>query len=178
MTLNLVYPDAWEDYSGLELEGLDYYGVRRALWLNDLALNASLTETEIDDRLWESPSLIEGGGAYEAFTNSFHVDAGLVEGEVARYKAGEITLEELLGGTTGYIVFHEPAHALDLGGIYLDKKGEDIEESLLTPSDLAEYERRADKIEKYFDGISVWEGQQVAGMPFLNWVSANWNITG
>lgn len=51
ITLNLIYPEVWEDYSALELEGLDYYQMRRELWLNDLARNASLTGSEIDDRL-------------------------------------------------------------------------------------------------------------------------------
>ncbi|MBQ9062152.1 MAG: M13 family metallopeptidase [Eubacterium sp.] len=163
MGLDLVYPDVWEDYSGLDIEGLGYYGARRAIWLNDLARNASLTGTEIDDRLWEDPSILGGVGAYNAENNSFVVSAGAVEEEVVRYEAGEITLEELMGGITGYTLFHEPAHALDPADIFKDAEGKDLEASLLTPADLEEYQRRTDKITKYFDGISVWEGQQVDG---------------
>lgn len=163
MTMDLVYPEVWEDYSGLDLERLDYYGARRALWLNDLARNAGLTGSGINDRLWESPSLIEGLGAYNANDNSFCVSAGAVAEEVARYEAGEITLEALIGGTTGYMIFHEPAHALDPKDIFKDVEGKDLEASLLTPEDLGEYQRRTDRITKYFDGISMWEGQQVDG---------------
>lgn len=163
ITMNVVYPDVWEDYSGLDLEGLDYYEVRRAIWLNDLARNARLTGTEIDDRLWDAPALIEGGGAYDAFTNSFHVDAGVVENEVALYEAGEISLSALIGGKTGYVVFHELAHAMDPGTIYFNAEGEYVDGSLLEPSDLGEYMQRAKKIRQYFDGISVWEGQYLDG---------------
>jgi putative endopeptidase len=109
MGVDVVYPDAWEDYSGLDLEGLDYYGARRAIWLNDLARNASLTGTGIDERLWEDPSLIEGG-AYIADSNSIVVLAGAVEREVMLYEAGEITFEELLGGLS--------AHAGLRAGVY------------------------------------------------------------
>ena len=120
ITLNLIYPEVWEDYSALELEGLDYYQMCRALLLNDLARNASLAGSEIDDRLWDSPSLFDGSGSYTGIDNSIRVNAGGVAGEVARCQAGEISLEELMGGITGYMLFHEIAHALDPADIYLD----------------------------------------------------------
>lgn len=128
----------------------------------------TLTIGQLDDRLWTLPSLIEGGGSFDAFSNSFLVDASVVEGESSRYEAGKITLEELLGGNTGYIIFHEIGHALDTENIYLDAKGEYVGESLLTGSDLEEYERRAGRIETYFDSISIWEGQQVYGTICMN----------
>ena len=172
ITMKVVYPDAWEDFSGLDLDGLDYYDARRAIWLNNIERNTALTGTEIDDRLWEEPALIEGGGSYDSLSNSFRVDAGPVEREVERYRTGEITLEELLGGTVGYVVFHEIGHALDPGNIYYDKNGDRVEESLLDPSDVEEYTQRRDKARKYFDGISVWEGQNVDGSICLNEAAA------
>lgn len=67
----LVYPDAWDDFSGLDLDGLDYYGMRRAIWLHRNALNSALIGTEVDDRIWSSPSLIGGNGNYSPTANSF-----------------------------------------------------------------------------------------------------------
>lgn len=55
----------WEYFSGLDLDGLDDYEARRAIWLNHLARNAALTGKEMDDRLRESPSLPEDGWAYD-----------------------------------------------------------------------------------------------------------------
>ena len=167
VTVNVIYPEVWEDYSGLNLDGLDYYGVRRAIWLNDLARNAGKTKTEIDDRLWDSPSLLSGG-AYDRETNSFHVDAAMCEDNVNSYEAGEITFSEFMGTYTGYIVFHEIAHAIDTINIYKDEHGDDLEESLLEPADLTEYKRRAEKARDYLDSISIWEGQQVIGSVCLN----------
>ena len=167
VTLNVVYPDAWEDYSGLDLDGLDYYEARRAIWLNDLARNAALTGTEIDDRLWDLPSLMSAG-AYHFDDNSFHADAAACEDDVARYEAGETTLSEFMGGFTGYLVFHEIAHAIDTENIYVDKYGNNLEEPLLEPDDLREYQRRADKAEACLDSITIWEGQRVQGSVCVN----------
>ena len=162
VTMQVVYPDAWEDYSGLNLEGLTYYEARKAIWLNDLALNAAKTDTDLDTRLWEDPSLMSIA-AYDSATNSFNVGGGACEVDVARYEAGEITFEEFMGSVTGYSVFHELGHALDTVNIKVDKTGADLEGSLLEPADYEEFQRRTNKIVTYFDGISIWEGQQVQG---------------
>ncbi len=168
VTIKVVYPDVWEDYSNLDLEGLDYYEARKAIWLDEISRNASYTGSELDLRMWDAPALINGAGAYDATTNSFYVEACYFEDEVRRYEAGEITYEELLGGKTGYILFHELGHVLDTGNIYIDKNGQDVEGSLLTPDEPEEYNRRAGKITSYLDGISIWEGQRVPGKVYMN----------
>ena len=62
-------------FSDLNLDGLDYYRARKAIWLSNQARNAEKTGKEIDDRLWELPSLMSAG-AYNFVNNSFHVDPG------------------------------------------------------------------------------------------------------
>ena len=168
VTIKAVYPDVWEDYSNLDLEGLDYYEARKAIWLDEITRNASYTGSALDLRMWDAPALINGAGAYDATTNSFYAEACYFEDEVRRYEAGEITYEELLGGKTGYILFHELGHALDTGNIYMDENGQYVEESLLTSDELEEFNRRAGKITSYLDGISIWEGQQVPGKICMN----------
>jgi putative endopeptidase len=168
ITIQAVYPEAWEDYSGLDLEGLGFYEARRAIWLFDIKRNAALTNGAVDHRLWNDPTLIKSIAQYHSNDNSFHVAAGSVEPEVTRYEAGEISLGELLGGTTGYCVFHEIGHALDSIDIRLDKDGNSMEGSLLEPADLEEFERRVQKAEKYYDGIVAFEGQNVVGKVCVN----------
>ena len=163
LDVQAVYPEAWEDYSALDLDGLDYFAARRAIWLSDVARNAAHTGAEVDARLWSDPTLLGSTARYDAETNSFRVAAGITEPYVGRYLAGEMTLAELLGGGVGYAVFHETAHALDTTSIYYDGNGDDVEESLLAPADLAEYQRRVRKIAGYFDSITAWAGQQVIG---------------
>jgi putative endopeptidase len=126
-----VYPEAWEDYSGLELEGLSYYEARRAIWLFDVARNTALTGTKPDARLWVAggPTLV-GSAHYDGNTNSFVIPGGSVESEVARYEAGEISLGEFMGGPAGYAVFHEIGHALDPNDIKIGPHGEVGEEVL------------------------------------------------
>lgn len=164
-----VYPEAWEDYSGLELEGLSYYEARRAIWLFDVARNAALTGTKPDTRLWlAGEPTLTGTAHYEGRTNSFIIPAGSVEGDVARYEAGEISLSEFMGGPAGYLVFHEIGHALDPADIKIGPHGEGVEESLLEPDDLQEFERRAQKAHDYYDGIVAFKGQNMVGDVITN----------
>ena len=168
ITINAVYPEAWEDYSGLDLEGLSYYDARRAIWLYDITRNAALTNGTVDNRLWRDPSLIGATGAYDGSTNSFHVAAGGVEPDVTRYEAGEMSLGELMGSSTGYLVFHEIGHSLDSIDMSIDKDGNDMEGSLLEPDDLEEFQRRVQKAQDYYDGITAYTGQNVIGEVCVN----------
>ena len=168
LTVQAVCPDVWEDYSGLNLDGLDYFGARRAIWLADGARNAAHTNGEVDKGLWSDPSLVSSTARYDGITNAFYVAAGTTEPAVSRYEAGEITLSELLGGSVGYAVFHEIAHSLDPAGIYRDGKGQAVESSLLEPADLEEYQKRTQKLTDYYDSITAWKGQQLIGQLVTN----------
>lgn len=167
ITIKAVYPEVWEDYSGLELDGLSYYDVRRAIWLFDVERNAALTNTAQDKRMWTDPTLV-GTAHYEGGTNSFVVPGGAVEGDAARYEAGEISLAELMGGPVGYLVFHEIGHSLDSIDIKIGPHGENVEESLLEPAELEEFERRTQKAVDYYDGIVAFKGQNMVGSGIVN----------
>lgn len=168
ITINAVYPEVWEDYSGLDLEGLSYYDARRAIWLFDIKRNAALTNGAVDERMWSDPTLIGAIAQYRGDTNSFHVAAGSVESDVTRYEAGEMSLSELMGSSTGYCVFHEIGHALDSIDISVDKDGNAMDGSLLEPDDLKEFERRVQKAKDYYDGITAYTGQNVIGDVCVN----------
>lgn len=168
ITVKAVYPEVWEDYSELDLEGLNYYEARHAIWLFNIKRNAALTNRTVDERMWRDPTLIGATAQYDGSTNSFHVAAGSVEPDVTRYEAGEISLAELMGGPTGYCVFHEIGHALDSIDISVDKDGNVMQESLLEPDDLKEFERRVQKAKDYYDGITAYTGQNVIGEVCVN----------
>ena len=168
ITIQAVYPEVWEDYSGLDLEGLSYYDARRAIWLFDIKRNAALTNGAVDERLWSDPSLINATAQYNGSNNSFHVAAGSVEPDVARYEAGEISLSELMGSSTGYVVFHEIGHALDSIDMSIDKDGKPMHGSLLEPDDLKEFQRRVQKAQDYYDSMIAYTGQNVIGKVCVN----------
>lgn len=169
VNIQAVYPEVWEDYSGLELEGLSYYEARRAIWLFDVTRNAALTGNKYDVRLWRAgePTLVSTAH-YDGRTNSFVIPGGSVEREVARYEAGEISLGEFMGGPAGYAVFHEIGHALDPQDIKIGPHGEMLTESLLEPADLAEFERRVQKAKDYYDGIVAFKDQNMVGDVITN----------
>ena len=168
ITSNAVYPDVWEDYAGLDLDGLSYYDVRRAIWLFDIERNAALTNQAVDERIWRDPTLILSTAHYEGDTNSFRVAAGSVEADVSRYEAGQISMAALMGGPVGYCIFHEIGHALDTIDLGIDKFGQPIEGSLLDAGDVDEYERRVQKAKDYYDNIVAYKGQNVVGEVCLN----------
>ncbi len=87
VTIKVVYPDVWEDYSGLDLDGLDYYEARRAIWPDDLARNASYTGKETDVRMWYDPNILTGQAKYDSFSNSFIGDAAFLR-DIRPYLAG------------------------------------------------------------------------------------------
>lgn len=168
LTVMAVYPEAWEDYSGLDLEGLDYYEVRRATWWHDVARNAALTNGVVDERLWSDPTLIGAVARYMGEQNAFRVGAGAVYGDVERYESGEITYGELIGGPVGYCVFHEIGHAIDSEDMGIDKDGNGIDGSLLEPADQKELDRRVQKARDYYDSIIAFSGQNVVGEVCVN----------
>ncbi len=168
ITIHAVYPEVWEDYSGLNLDGLSYYEARRAVWLYDIERNAAYTNQPMDARLWNDPSLINSVARYNGSGNEFVVAAGAVDGPVASYEAGEISLGELIGSPAGYCIFHEIGHSLDSIDLSIDKDGNPIEGSLLDPTDLEEYERRIQKALDYYDSIVAFTGQNVVGKVCLN----------
>ena len=168
MTVQAVYPDVWEDYSGLNLEGLGYYDARRAIWLNNVERNAALTGGKVDPGLWSDPSLIGSTARYDVGSNSFRIAAGITEPHVNRYLAGDIALPELLGGGVGYAVFHETAHVFDAQSIYHDAEGRESDDSILDAADLEEFQKRVQNLSDYYDTITVWTGQQVIGQVCTN----------
>ena len=79
-----------------------------------------------------------------------------------------LSLSELMGSSTGYMVFHEIGHSLDSIDISIDKDGNAMEGSLLEPDDLKEFERRVQKATDYYDGMTAYTGQNVVGKVCVN----------
>lgn len=130
-----VYPEAWEDYSGLELEGLSYYEARRAIWLFDVARNTALTGTKPDARLWVAggPTLV-GSAHYDGNTDSDTVCSSIAYANLLKqlgYDARPVVLGD---------VNSETQYLLKEAGFEIPERIEDVSGANMILVEHSEYE--------------------------------------
>ena len=157
MQINAVYPDKWEDYSGLDLTGLSYPDCIKAIDAFSNQLAAEKVNGLVDHEIWLFDTL-EPNAYYNPLENSINIILGLLGDPV--YEPGKSSREVLMG-TVGVIIGHEISHAFDPSGARFDKDGN--LNSWWTEEDTAAFQERADKLIKYYDGITIWEGLNCNG---------------
>ena len=156
MRINAVYPDKWVDYSGLDLTGKSYPECLKAIEAYNLALDAELVNGTVDHDIWYF-DILEPNAYYNPRENSINIILGLL-GEPL-YEPGQP--KEVLMGTVGTVIGHEISHAFDPSGAQYDKDGNFS--SWWTEEDSAAFQEKADKLIKYYDGITIWDGLNVTG---------------
>ncbi len=156
MRINAVYPDKWEDYSGLDLEGLSYYEALKAIDTYDGNLIVSKIDQKVDHEIW-SVNVLAVNSYYDPMENSINIILGIIDDPFYR---DDMSIEEVYGGI-GSVIGHEISHAFDTSGAQFDKNGN--MENWWTEEDLEAFNQRADKLIAYFDGITVLNGQNIRG---------------
>ena len=156
MTINAVYPEKWRDYSGLSLEGLNYYDCMKAISTMNLTYNVSLLNTKVDHELWGF-DILEANAYYNPQDNSINIIRGILGG--AFYREGMST-EELYAGI-GSVIGHEISHAFDTNGAQFDASG--ALNNWWTQEDYEAFLGRAQKLVDYFDAMTAFSGYQVQG---------------
>ena len=154
--INSVYPEKWTDYSSLNLDGLSYKECLDAIALFDLEKDKSHTNQKVDKDIW-SFSILDTNAYYEPSDNSINILLGILS---RPFYSEDMTKEELLGGI-GSVIGHEISHAFDTAGSQYDKDGN--MKDWWQPEDYKAFQKRADKLVAYYNGITVWEGQPVFG---------------
>lgn len=154
--INSVYPDKWHDYSSLDFSGLSYYDCGKALQKYNLKEDASHTNAKVDKQLWDF-STLEANAYYNPQDNSINILLGILGG--ALY-SDDMT-EEQLYGSIGAVIGHEISHAFDTNGAQFDKNGNYA--NWWQEKDFDAFKKRADKLAKYYDGITVTEGNNAIG---------------
>ena len=156
LRINALYPDKWEDYSGLDLEGLSYYECRKAIDLFNEKLNAARTNGTVDPEIWDF-DILETNAYYNPSDNSINMILGMIGDPL--YESGEP--EEILMGNYGTIIGHEISHAFDTSGAQYDKDGN--LSSWWTDADYEAFRKRAQRLIDYYDAMTAWEGQPISG---------------
>lgn len=156
ITINAVYPDKWLDYSDLDLNGLSLYDCYVKVAEFEEELDRTRTNGKVDHEIWDF-DILEANAYYNPQDNSINMILGLLDEPF--YKDG-ISEEALLGGV-GSVIGHEISHAFDTNGAQYDKDGNFI--NWWTEEDYTAFKERADKLIKYYNGITVWEGAEAQG---------------
>ena len=159
MRLNAAYPDKWVDDSELEIDpkgslidalnALRDFGVKTYFY--------DRLNTKVDHDLWISDVVVVNSYYYPS-ENSINIIAGILGGDFYR---PDMSYEEKLGGI-GMVIGHEVSHAFDTNGAQFDKTGNVAK--WWTDEDYKKFQERADRLIKYFDGMTVTpEGTEYNG---------------
>ena len=156
MRINAVYPDKWKDYSGLDLAGRSYPDSMKAIDAYRRKLDAADVNGTVDHDIWAF-DILEPNAYYNPLDNSINIILGLL-GEPL-YEQGQS--REVLMGTIGTVIGHEISHAFDPSGAQYDKDGNF--NNWWTEEDRTAFQKRADRLIAYYNGITIWEGLNVIG---------------
>lgn len=156
LKINVICPEVWDDYSGLDLKGLSFLDARQKIIDYEWQLALAKVGGTCSREEWRNIELTTNA-SYEPLYNSININYGIVDGEL--YYDG-ISDEELYAGL-GTIIGHEISHAFDSRGALYDKNGDYV--NWWTEEDYKSFEEKTDKLIKYLSNISVWYNGYVNG---------------
>ncbi|MDE7245502.1 MAG: M13 family metallopeptidase [Oscillospiraceae bacterium] len=157
ITLNVAYPDKWEDTEKLQItareDGGSFYN---AIFEIDNYLREqekAKVNTEIDRESWaDDMSLTDANAFYDSSTNAIYIIAGILEGN---FYSPDMTEEEKLAGI-GTVIGHELSHAFDTNGAQFDKDGNFA--NWWTDEDYAAFHEHAQKLVNYYNTVVPFDG--------------------
>ena len=156
LTIHAVYPEKWRDYSGLSLDGLNYYECLKAIGKFNEEYNRSLLNTKVDHELWNF-NILDTNAYYNQQDNSINIIRGILGSEFYRE---DMSAEELYAGI-GSVIGHEISHAFDTNGAQFNATG--ALENWWTEEDYSAFLSRAQKLIDYYDTMTAFGGYQVQG---------------
>ena len=157
MVVNAVYPDEWDDYSGLSLDDLTYMESILAIVKFRLEKNLKKMDQKVDRTEWVSDNILLSNAFYAPSKNSINIFLGYLGGDSY---SEDMTREEILGGI-GITIAHEISHAFDPSGAQYDEEGN--YNSWWTEEDYAVFQERTDKLIRYYNNITVHGDVKVIG---------------
>ena len=156
ITVNVAYPEKWNDYSDVDLSGLPLRECVKTLSEHELARNVALTNQSVDRGYWLI-STLACNAYYNPQDNSINILLGILGGDFYR---DDMSDEELYGGI-GAVIGHEISHAFDTNGAQFDSNG-DLS-NWWTEEDYSAFTARAERLAAYYDGIKAFGRSMVKG---------------
>lgn len=156
ITIRAVYPDKWDDYSSLSLDGMSYTDMMKTLKKFYDKKNQAYTNQKVDREDWNL-NILECNAFYNPQDNSINIVLGILGDE---FYQEDMTKEQLYG-SIGAVIGHEISHAFDTIGAQFDENGNLA--NWWTDEDFAAFKVKTDKLVKFYDKIVPFEGETVSG---------------
>ncbi len=156
MSIHVVEPEKFHDYSGLDFTDMSYVEMQKALIKYDIKLDKECINQNVDYDYWLM-STLESNAYYYASNNSINILLGILGGN---FYNENMTKEEMYGGI-GAIIGHEISHAFDTVGAQFDKDGKFVD--WWTEEDYTAFKNRTQKLIDYYNNIVVFGDVKVPG---------------
>lgn len=156
LTIYSLYPDKWEDYSGLDISGMNLYEAEAAINRFDCDLGSSYLNQKVDKDIWLD-DITDTNAYYWSNNNSITILLGLVGEGTYTVDMGK----EELYGRIGAVIAHEISHAFDSTGGQFDADGTLV--SWWAEEDLAEFNARIEKVRSYYNKVSIYGDKLLDG---------------
>ncbi|MDR1273549.1 MAG: M13 family metallopeptidase, partial [Odoribacteraceae bacterium] len=156
MIVKVGYPDAWRDYSALEIKGDSYWAniERASHFMHDYML--SKAGKPVDRSEWMmTPQTVNA--YYNPVNNEICFPAAILQYPFFDMRADDAFNYGAIGGVIG----HEMTHGFDDEGRQFDKEGN--LRDWWTPEDAARFEARARVLVEHFNAIEVLPGLNANG---------------
>ncbi len=150
------YPDAWRDYSGLEIKNDSYWNNILRSNEFDYAYMLAKAGKPVDKKEWlMTPQTVNA--YYNPTTNEICFPAGILQ-----YPFFDMSADDAFNyGAIGVVIGHEMTHGFDDQGRLYDKDG-NLKE-WWTAEDSKKFEERAQVLVDWFDKIEVLPGLNANG---------------
>jgi len=155
-TTKIGYPDAWRDYSALEIQPGDYYGnvERAAVAEHERQMNRQ--GTPVDRSEWVmTPQTVNAG--YVPPLNEIIFPAAILQPPFFDLRAEDAINYGAIGAGIG----HEIGHGFDDKGSTFD--GDGVLRNWWTDEDRAEFEKRTSRLVEQYDAFRPFEDLGVNG---------------
>lgn len=157
MRIMSLYPDSWDDYSALDVQGASEGETLWSAWLKVDAFARQLAISHVGQQVDEDklPECIEANCANDVTRNTMSIYVGFMSPVTFER---DMAVEEKLG-RMGMIVGHEISHAIDTTGRMYDKTGATAD--WWTEEDLDAFQGRAQRVVDWYD-----ENYRPLGKPY------------
>ena len=159
MTVNVAYPDKFDDTSGIDIEGCSLIEADKRIRINNIKEDIKKLGTKKDKEKWnEGYPVTDCNAFYSPQDNSINMFIGMM-GEP--FYSSNMSVEELYASIGAFWVGHEVSHAFDRDGAQFDSKGDFRD--WMPEADKAEFQKRIDKMDKYLDTIVAFGDNHFIG---------------
>ena len=149
MTINVAYPDKFNDTSKIDITGQTLLNANKIIELYDIQRDIENIGQKVDHEKWADwMSVTSCNAFYSSSDNSINMLLGMM-GEP--YYSSDMSVEELYASIAAYWVGHEISHAFDNNGAQFDANG--VYKDWWTPEDKKEFKKRVEKMDNYLDKI-------------------------